>query len=304
MNQPKVSIIILNWNGKKYLQPCLDSVFKINYSNYNVFFVDNASSDNSVDFVKKRYKDKIKSKKLKIIINDKNYGFAEGNNIAIRKVLKDKKVKYICLLNNDTKVDKNFLIELIKFAEKNPKIGILGSKIYYMNEPNRINFAGGEINMLIGIAKHRGNNEIDIGQYDKPEQTKYITGAVMCIKKEVLKKTGLFYKKFFMYYEDTDLSFRAKRKGYQLWYVPSSKVWHHVGGTLNPAFSNYYDIRNKVWFMKRNVKKLQFLFFILILFFILVFLIFLDIYRSLYLKKQHIRERWKGFYDGVFKTCL
>jgi len=292
MAHPKVSIIILNWNGKKYLKECLDSVFKINYKNYVVYFVDNASSDDSVSFVKQIYASKLKSK-LKIIVNDKNYGFAEGNNIAIKKVLKDKNVKYICLLNNDTKVDNNFLTELIKVAESDKKIGIVGSKIYYMDEPNKISFAGGKVNLWTGRAFHIGDKEIDKGQYDVSKKIDYVTGASMCIKREVLERIGLFPKEFFCYWEDTDLSFRARKADYKLWYVPNSKVWHKVSGSNN-VFQIYYFYRNNVFFMKRNATKIQFLIFIPIkLLYLFIATIFF---------KPFSKEKWKGFFHGFFKT--
>ncbi|MEM2955045.1 MAG: glycosyltransferase family 2 protein [Candidatus Nanoarchaeia archaeon] len=291
LKQPKVSIIVLNWNGKKYLQKCLDSVFNIDYKNYEVLFVDNASTDGSVNFVKKQYQNEIKSKKLKLVLNDKDYGFAEGNNIAIRQVLKDKSVNYICLLNNDTIVDKNWLSALVNFAEKNSKIGIVGSKIYYLDQPNKINFAGGKVNLWTGSGMHIGDNELDRGQYNFPKKVDYITGASMCIKREVFEKIGFFPEEFFCYWEDTDFSFRARKAGYELWYVPDSKIWHKVSASFN-AFGAYCMYRNSVWFMKKHASLFQF--------FIFVIYKFIRLCGATIFGRPYLKEKWKGFLDGLF----
>src|SRR3989344_3399710 len=121
----KASIIIVNWNGMKFLKNCLDSVYKQTYKNFQVYFVDNGSIDGSSEFVKKNYL------KAKIIQLDKNYGFAKPNNIAIKESFKDKEVEYIVCLNNDTIVDKNWLKELVKTARKDKKIGAVGSLALY-----------------------------------------------------------------------------------------------------------------------------------------------------------------------------
>src|SRR3989338_5442408 len=125
MKQPRVSVIILNWNGLDDTIECLESLKKITYPNYEVILVDNASSGDDVAQLRKKF-----GKYIKIIQNDKNYGFAEGNNIAIRKVMKENKSKYVLLLNNDTVVDAKFLDELVKTGESDPKVGIVGPIIY------------------------------------------------------------------------------------------------------------------------------------------------------------------------------
>lgn len=128
-NGPRASIIIVNWNGKRFLKPCLDSVFNQSYASYDVFLVDNASTDGSTEFVKQNYKKEIESKKLKLIINDKNYGFSEGNNIGIRQALKGSDAKYIVTLNADTIVGKDWLEKLVTAVKDDPKIGMCQSKI-------------------------------------------------------------------------------------------------------------------------------------------------------------------------------
>ncbi|MEM7815328.1 MAG: glycosyltransferase family 2 protein, partial [Candidatus Aenigmatarchaeota archaeon] len=122
---PKVSVIILNWNGKQFLKDCLNAVFNQTYNDFEVVFVDNASSDGSADFVKQEFLCEIKSGKLKIVINDRNYGFAEGNNIGVRNSSPDS--EYIALLNNDTVVDPNWLEELVRILDEDKTVGAVCS---------------------------------------------------------------------------------------------------------------------------------------------------------------------------------
>ena len=257
---PDTAVIILNWNGLAYLKTCLDSVFNQTYKNFIVYFVDNGSSDGSVDFVKKNYGSKILSGKLRIIALEKNYGFAEGNNIAMREALQNKSIKYICLLNNDTRVDKRWLKELVSFAKKHPAGGIFGSKIYFLDKPKIISNIGGKMNFWLGLGWRIGCNAVDKSKYDKPTKVDNVAGASMLIKKETLERIGLFPSEFFIYYEDTDLCAHAKKAGFEVWSVPRSRLWHKEGGS-STADKLFFSNRNHVWFMKRNATKLQFLFF-------------------------------------------
>lgn len=140
MEYPKVTIVILNWNSKKYLSECLPSVFNQSYPNYEVILVDNGSTDGSVEFVRENYP------QVKIIKLDKNYGTAKGNNIGIEEALKDENVRYIAVLDNDAKVDRNWLSELVKAAENDEemrrKVGMWASKILRMNNPKVIDTTG------------------------------------------------------------------------------------------------------------------------------------------------------------------
>ena len=132
----QVSIIIVNWNGREYLSECLKSVFNQSYDNFKVILVDNGSTDCSVEFVKNNFSH------VQVISLDKNYGFAKGNNIDMKEALKDKDVQYIALLNNDTKVEKNYLVELIKVMSSDNKIGICALKMLRMDNPEILDSTG------------------------------------------------------------------------------------------------------------------------------------------------------------------
>lgn len=252
MKYPRVSIIILNWNGLKDTIECLNSIKKITYPNYETIVVDNGSSGDDVQVLRKKF-----GKSIRIIENKKNYGFAEGNNIAIRKVMNEKKSNYVLLLNNDTVVDKRFLDGLVKVAESDEKIGIVGPKIYYYDYNGRkdvIWFAGGKINWWLG-------RPYNIKE-DNREYTDFITGCCMLIPIEKLKKVGLFDKTYFAYFEDADLCERFKRGGFKFKISEKSKIWHKTHkSTGKEGIFHLYMARNRLIFNKRYNSGIKYLFF-------------------------------------------
>jgi hypothetical protein len=222
MTNPKVSIIILNWNGVEDTMECLESLKKITYPNYEVIIVDNASSGNDVNILREKY-----GEYIHVIANDKNSGFPEGCNIGMRHAL-GKGTDYLLLLNNDTIVDPAFLTEMVKVAESDPSIGIIGSKIYYYYFPNRIQSAGGKIIWWLGYISIYGEAE-DTGQYDEMAERDYLYGTSLLIKKSVVENISFMDTYFFFGPEELDYCTRAKRAGYKVIYLPQSKVWHKVG---------------------------------------------------------------------------
>jgi len=230
---PLVSIIILNYNGYADIKECFKSIYNLNYKNFEVILADNNSQDDSVKYVKENYKD------VKIIEFDKNYGFAKGNNLAIAYT----KGKYIALLNMDTVVDQNWISELVNVAEKSKDIGIVGGKIYqYKN--NIIDFAGSFCDKY-GNARHIGILKEDNKLFNKQNKAFYICGASLLLKKELYEKIKLFDPYYFAYYEDVDFCWRAWILGYSVVYVPSSFIYHKVGGVLK-------DKNKKLYFLERN----------------------------------------------------
>jgi len=240
---PKVFIIIVNWNNWTDTLECLESLKNNDYLNYKVVIIDNGSKE----------KFQISDSKVKVIYNKENLGFSGGNNVGIKYALENK-ADYILLLNNDTIVSNNFLSKMVEIAEKDNKIGIVGPKIYFPDS-KKIWFAGGKINWLYNKGIMKGFNEIDNGQYNKPEaqKTDYITGCCALIKKEVLKKIGLMPEEYFLYYEDTDWSLKAQKQGYKCIFVPSAIIWHK-GSKSSVAESSsyiYYHIRNGLILAKK-----------------------------------------------------
>ena len=234
----KAAIIVVNWNGRKFLKNCFNSVFKQTYKNFEVYFVDNGSVDDSSNYVKTYFP------KVNIIQLDRNYGFAKGNNEGIRESFKDKKVEYIVCLNNDTIVDKNWLKELVKTAEKDKKIGAVGSKILFFYDKNKINSLG-IIPLKNGNALNLSKN-MESNKFEEEIKIFGPCGASALYKRNALDKIGLFDEKYFCYLEDVDLAWRINLAGYKSILNPKSVVFHIHSGTS----SNYNSL--KEYLITRN----------------------------------------------------
>jgi hypothetical protein len=221
---PKVSIIILNWNGWEDTIECLESLYKITYPNYEVIVVDNGSTNDSLKQIKKV----INKNNTRIIENKENLGFAEGNNVAMREVMKVGKSKYVLLLNNDTVVDKEFLSELVKTGESDEKVGIVGSILYYYDEPDKIWRSGGKMNWLTGKPNHIFRDYKDKEKISIESKVEHVVGCSFLIKLDILKKIGLLDKLYFCYFEETDLCIKANKLDYRVYLNTKSKVWHKV----------------------------------------------------------------------------
>lgn len=327
---PHVSIIILNWNGWKDTLECLESLYQINYSYYDVIIVDNNSTDESIEQIRNYVKGKLKVRstffdydyqnptqftkctgensfkthrkaknRIFLIKNDKNYGFAEGNNIGIKFAFKNLNPNYVLLLNNDTVVNKDFLGELVETGENDEIIGIVGPKIYYYKDPQRIWCIGGKLSWKFARGIHTGTNELDIGQYEEKREFDYVSGSAFLIKTEVLKKTGLMDRQFFLYFEESDLALRASQLGYKSVYSPKSKIWHKVsssGGGLSKPIGLYYITRNRWLFMKKWAKRTDFLIFVIYqMIGAFVFPLFLSIhYKNMNLLSAYYKGLWNG----------
>ena len=225
MSYPKVSIIILNWNGYEDTIECLESLKKITYPNYEIIIVDNASSGDDVKILGERY-----GTYIHIIANDQNSGFPEGCNIGMRYALGGG-TDYLLLLNNDVVVDREFLSRLVEVAESHPSIGIAGSKVYYYHRPNIIQTAGGRIIWWLGYVKVYGEED-DVGQYDAIEERDFVYGTSFLLKKAVIDRISFMDPYFFMGVEEYDYCTRARRAGFRIIYVPQSKVWHKAGASF------------------------------------------------------------------------
>lgn len=257
MSNTKVSIVIVNWNGWKDTLECLDSIAKINYPDYQVLIVDNGSTDESVQ----KLKDWLGNNKsvigYKLLANDYNAGFAGGNNIGIKRAL-EQKSDYVLLLNNDTTVAPDFLYKLVETGEDDARCGIVGPKIYFESDKNRIWFGGGYFSWF-GGGRHLEYGAIDKNPADKKtKEVDYMTGCCFLIKREVIEKIGLINEDFFLYYEDTEWSLRARKRGFKIIYVPSSHIWHKVSRSTKPETNKkvfYYHIRNALLLSKLRAPK-------------------------------------------------
>jgi GT2 family glycosyltransferase len=243
---PCVSVVIVHHRGVEQLLNCLESLFKTDYDNLQVFLVDNGSEDNSVDFVEKIYQ-------LKIIRSETNLGFVGGNNLALKQVWG----KFVVLLNDDTEVAPDWLSRLVDVADSDSSIGAVQPKLLSLTAPRYFEYNGCAGGMMdaYGVPLCRGRVfdviEEDRGQYDSTSEIFWAGGAAILINREILNKTGLLDENFFAHMEEIDLCWRIRLLGYRILSVPSAIVYHLGGGTSVPE-KHYLKHRNNLVMMLKN----------------------------------------------------
>ena len=241
---PLVSVIVLNYNAGELLLNCIESIKKSAYKNLEIIVVDNISTDKSQKICKEKYPD------IKLIQNDENFGYCEGNNIGIREAEGD----YIIILNPDTIVESNWIEELIsaynKFGEGlyQPKHLSLNEKTVYMSAGNMLNIFG------FGYAREKGNK--DENQFNKIEEISYASGTCLFTSSAVLKKVGLFDPFIFLYHDDLDLGWRASQLGIKSYYVPTSLIYHAESYSLKWNAEKFYWLeRNRKYCILTHYSK-------------------------------------------------
>lgn len=277
---PKVAVIILNWNGWKDTIECLESLYKIDYPRYCVVIVDNCSKDESIIKIKKyckkkgikmfeytrletetkhniliNEKEKIFIDKYAILIkNERNYGFAEGNNIGIRFALKFLNPDYVLLLNNDTIVDENFLKELVKVAERDKNIGMVAPKqfSYWDNEPilraHEIDLIKLVKETLFAWKEKRKEKE-----RENDREVDWVQASCLLVKKDVIQKIGLLDPHYFICWEDLDWCITARKAGYKIIHSAKSKFWHKISRSVKKSpIVHYFKARNAFLFYKKH----------------------------------------------------
>ncbi len=208
---PHITIIVLNWNGRSYLDACLTALSKLDYPNYNIVLVDNASTDDSLSLVTQQFP------QVQIVQNRRNLGYAGGNNGALRDLASE----FAVLVNPDIVVSNDWLAELITPLIADQSIAIAGCKLYYPGG-ELLQHAGGSIRHPRAMPQHRGARETDKNQFDSLCDVDYVTGAAMAIRDTALRKIGLFDEGYFMYFEEVDYCTRAKAAGFRVVYVPKA----------------------------------------------------------------------------------
>jgi len=241
---PLVSVIVLNYNAGELLLNCIESIKKSAYKNLEIIVVDNISTDKSQKICKEKYPS------IKLIQNDENFGYCEGNNIGIREAKGD----YIIILNPDTIVESNWIEELIsaynKFGEGlyQPKHLSLNEKTVYMSAGNMLNIFG------FGYAREKGNK--DENQFNEIEEIGYASGTCLFTSSAVLKKVGLFDPFIFLYHDDLDLGWRASQLGIKSYYVPTSLIYHAESYSLKWNAEKFYWLeRNRKYCILTHYSK-------------------------------------------------
>ncbi|MGN0022362.1 MAG: glycosyltransferase family 2 protein [Sphingobacterium hotanense] len=250
-NNPKVAVVILNWNGRFFLEKFLPSVFNSTYQNIEFVIGDNGSSDDSIAYVEENYP------KFTILKNAENLGFAGGYNEILKRVQAD----YYVLLNSDVEVSQNWIEPVIAQMEKDPLLVAVQPKIQSYHQKGYFEHAGAAGGYIdyFGFPFCRGRIfdqvEKDEGQYDDEKEIFWATGAALFIKSAAWKEVGGFDADFFAHMEEIDLCWRLKKLGYKIGYCPNSLVYHVGGGTLNTSnpHKTYLNFRNNLQMLQKNL---------------------------------------------------
>lgn len=253
----KIAILILNYNGLSDTLDCLDSLSQINAKDFKhqIFIVD-YGKDNQVKAIKSKFPD------LQVFHQEKNLGFAGANNFLFAKA-KSWQPDYYLLLNNDTLVSSDFLANLYDYLEHNSQVATVSPKIYFAQGHefhkskysvqelgNVIWYAGGKIDWHNVYCSHIGVDEVDHGQFEQINDTDFFSGCCALIRAKALEAVGFFDPKYFLYWEDVDLSIRFQKAGWQIKYFQDSHIWHKNAGSsaVGSDLHNYFLNRNRLYF--------------------------------------------------------
>jgi GT2 family glycosyltransferase len=249
----KVGVILLNWNTPVHTANCIKSLKRYcDEQLFDIIVADNGSTDGSLASLQNQFPD------LTYIDNRENLGFAEGNNRGLTYSIENR-YTYSLVINTDTLVDEDIVSALSTHLEHYPAAAIVQPAIYWMHNKTTIWNGEGCFNRLFGLMysdKKRPSQNNSLNQFTI---AKWATGCCMLISNAALIKCGLFNSRFYLYYEDVELSFRMRDHGYELHYLPSSKMYHEAGvsakvekkeGVLSPVI-HYYISRNRLWFLRR-----------------------------------------------------
>lgn len=283
---PLVSFVTVNYNNTSDTCELLKSIRSLNYPNIEVIVVDNASNESPEFRLKEIYPE------VKCIVSNKNLGFAGGNNIGIVEA----KGEYLFFVNNDTIMTPNIIESLLEMFEKHHDAGVVSPKFHYYFAPGTIEFAGYKsVNIFNGRNSMIGCREKDKGQYDKAAITNYGHGAGMMVPARVIKEAGLMPDVYFLYYEEFDWCEQIKRKGYKIYYQPKALIYHKESMSVGKKsiLKTYYLTRNRILFMRRNVKGLP-------LWVFTSYFLFITIPKNTItflfnLELDHLKAFWRGF---------
>jgi len=242
---PEVAIVLVMWNGCQDTVECLESLREDTYPSKRLIVVDNGSTDDSVMQVRKHYPE------VEIIENHANLGFTGGNNVGIREAI-TKGVDYVYLLNNDTTVEPDALGELIAAAEANPNFGLVSPVMHYFDSPRDIWFAGSQIMLARGLAVH--DNSRAPNRTESPYEVPWLSGCAILMRASLAQQLNGFDERYYLTFEDVDISLRVRKAGFALAIVPSARIYHKGGmsGKRISGIGYYYVVRNKLLLVRKH----------------------------------------------------
>ena len=289
---PLVYIIVINYNGEEYLKTCLSSIEKQTYPNYKTIVIDNASTDNSEEYIKEYFP------KLTFIQAERNLGFAEGNNLAIKKAL-EQKAAYVFLVNNDTEFEIDLVEKLIKTAESDDSIGIVGPAVFDLKNKKSL--------QEMGMAIDKFGYALALKNLTDRDCVFFVSGCAMMLKSELILRIGFFDESYFMFAEDLDICWRSRLTGYKIIVNENARIYHASGGSISGGVvksSSYRTNAQRVFLREKNtvrtlMKNYDFSNLIKIVPFYVALLFFETIFWSCILKPDISKNLFKAIFWNI-----
>ena len=235
---PNVGIVISNYNGWQDTVQCLESLQKQTYRDFEIILLDDASTNDSVQQLQKHL-----TENTVFLPQEANVGFAAANNVGMRRALADG-CDWVLLLNNDTVAAPDFLETLLR---ETPAGAVSCPKMLFLDPPDEIWFAGGELDRATGKVRHLGGHEKDGPAFAEKKQVSFITFCCVLLPRQVIEQVGFLDETLFMYCEDVDYCIRLADAGVPLWFLPDARIWHKAGGSAGGMLSVYYITRNTLY---------------------------------------------------------
>lgn len=291
-----ISIIIPTHNRAAEIDLCLESILASTYKDFEIIVVDNVSTDRTAEMMEEKYRDKVK-----LIKSDKNLMAGGGRNLGAKHATGD----YLLFIDSDNIIDVNMIGELVTAMEAVKDAGMIGPLMYYYQEKNRIWWAGADINLWTSHTRYLGHGELDSGQYEKIKSVGHIPNIFM-VRRDAWKMVGGIDKDYVMHYEESDLAEKVKRHGFGVYMAPRAKTWHNVPIKMDDSTRAiggedlkrvYYTGRNRVLFMRRHGRAIQYIVFLFV--FLPIFTIMYE-YKFIKLKKYNLAWAYgRGVFDGI-----
>ena len=239
---PKVTVLILSFNGIDLLFDSITSYLNNNYPNFDVIVIDNGSTDGTEEYVKNNWKN------VRVLRTEINLKYSGGFNFGLDFCFNENNAEYVLITNNDVKVDENVITELVKVSESDNAIGFVTGKVYYYDNPKILQSVGKYKDKVRWNGSHIGAKELDNGQYDKITERYFTDDIYQLVKKSVYKKVGGYNPIYKFQCEEWDWQARAKRHGFKIYYTPYAKIWHKESMSIGKksAFKAYYDSKNPI----------------------------------------------------------
>jgi GT2 family glycosyltransferase len=288
---PMVYVVMLTWNQRDDTLECLASLYQMTYQSFRIVLVDNASTDGTREAVLARFP------QVETLSNSTNHGFAAAANQGIAHALQHG-ADYVLLLNNDTVVEKSAVEQLVRCAEDNA-VGMVIPKIYYHSQPQTIWSVGAELNRWTLEPKGEARGSPDDGQWEKVIERDFVTGCALLMKRRLIDEIGALDEGFFRYYDDTDMSLRARKAGFKILLVPEAKVWHKVARASGGVYTSperYWMAHGSVHFFRKHVRGWRWL---IVLPYRLASAMKMSIRLMAGLRFAALRAYWAGLWDGL-----